>query len=55
VFDPADYDLSNAQPLRIGFGQTDYFAGQISDVRLYKSALSAEEVEHIFSERAHGE
>jgi hypothetical protein len=43
-FDSAKYDLSNGQPLRIGFGQTDYFAGRMSDVRLYNRALSDAEV-----------
>ena len=38
-FDPADYDVSTDQPLRIGFGQTDYFAGRMADVRIYNRAL----------------
>lgn len=32
------------QPLRIGFGQTDYFLGRIADVRLYKGALTEDEI-----------
>lgn len=51
-FAPADYDLTTRQPLRIGFGQTDYFRGQIADVRLYKGALTEAEIRqfgnHIF-------
>jgi hypothetical protein len=43
-FDPAGYDLSNGQPLWIGFGQHDYFCGSMADVRLYRGALSAEEI-----------
>jgi hypothetical protein len=44
AFDPADYDLSTDQPLRIGFGQTDYFSGKISEVRVYNRALIAVEI-----------
>jgi hypothetical protein len=46
-FDPADYDVSNDQPLRIGFGQTDYFAGKMADVRLYNCALTEAEIEKV--------
>jgi Concanavalin A-like lectin/glucanases superfamily len=42
-FDPAGYDISTGQPLRIGFGQTDYFAGKLSEVRIYNRALTASE------------
>ena len=35
-FDPAEYDLSNPSPLRIGFGQHDYFNGRMRDLRLYR-------------------
>jgi hypothetical protein len=31
-FNPSDYDVSTDQPLHIGFGQTDYFAGRIAEV-----------------------
>jgi hypothetical protein len=34
-----ELDLSNEQPLRIGFGAYDYFRGKIADVRLYAEAL----------------
>jgi hypothetical protein len=43
-FQPADFDLSNSSPLRFGFGAQDYLDGSLSDVRLYRGALSAEEV-----------
>ena len=39
AFDPAEYDISNDRPLRIGFGQTNYFRGKIADVRIYNRAL----------------
>lgn len=44
TFEPADYDVSTDKPLRIGFGQSDYFAGRMSDVRIYNRALSEDEV-----------
>lgn len=43
-FDPAEYDVTNQQPLRIGFGQTDSFCGKLADVRIYNRALSEAEV-----------
>jgi Concanavalin A-like lectin/glucanases superfamily len=43
-FDAADYDLSNNQPLTIGFGVNDYFAGFMSDLRLYDRALGHSDV-----------
>lgn len=39
-FDPTTYDLTNAEPLQIGFGQHDYFHGCIADLRLYGGALN---------------
>ncbi|MGC9316422.1 MAG: LamG-like jellyroll fold domain-containing protein [Armatimonadota bacterium] len=41
---PADYDIDSAMPLRIGFGQHDYFSGSISDLRIYRRALSGSEI-----------
>jgi hypothetical protein len=48
-FDPAEYDLSTDQPLRIGFGQTEYFAGKMADVRLYKGALDDHQIQKLCS------
>lgn len=48
-FRPSDYDVSIDQPLRIGFGQTDYFAGKISDVRIYNRALPASRIRKLAS------
>jgi hypothetical protein len=48
-FDPADYDLSTDQPLRIGFGQADYFCGKLADIRIYNRALSEAEVRQLAS------
>jgi len=44
AFDQSEYDISNDRPLRIGFGQTDYFCGKISDVRIYNRALRDAEI-----------
>ena len=49
-FDPAKYDVSTDQPLRIGFGQTEYFAGKMADVRLYNRALTGDEIQKLCSD-----
>jgi hypothetical protein len=38
--------------LRIGFGQTDYFRGRIADVRLYKGALTEDEIRQLAARRS---
>ncbi|MFH1739360.1 MAG: LamG-like jellyroll fold domain-containing protein [bacterium] len=48
VFRPDSYDLSNEQPLRIGFGPHDYFNGEIEDLRLYDRAITHEEVDTLY-------
>jgi hypothetical protein len=42
--DSTTYDLSNAAPLRIGFGPTDFFSGRIAEVRLWKAALEDNDI-----------
>jgi hypothetical protein len=37
-------DLSTAAPLRMGLGGLTYFSGALSDVRLYRGALSEREI-----------
>lgn len=44
TFDPDDYDLSNDRPLRIGFGELDYFSGKIREVRIFNKALDEGEI-----------
>lgn len=44
-FRPDDYDLTVKRPLKIGFGQQDYFKGRIREVRLYHRALTDQEIE----------
>ncbi len=43
-FSSQDFDLTTSAPLQIGFGAQNYFRGDLSDVRLYQGALSAEQV-----------
>ena len=44
AFNPADYDLSNNQPLRIGFGICANFRGAMRDLRIYNQALTPQQV-----------
>lgn len=41
---PERFNLDNDQPLHIGFGAYDYFNGRLSDLRLYRRALTAPEI-----------
>jgi hypothetical protein len=50
TFAPTDYDLNNDSPLRIGFGEVDYFSGKIRDVRLYRRALCTNEISNLAME-----
>ncbi len=50
AFDPAAYDLSNHQPLRIGFGAENYFHGSMRDLRLYGRALTERQIGGLFHE-----
>lgn len=43
-FTPADYDLMNDRPLRVGTGENDFFNGRMADLRIYDRALSAAEI-----------
>jgi hypothetical protein len=49
-FKPAEFDITAGQPLKIGFGQTDYFRGRMADVRLYNDALSASKIGKLVSQ-----
>lgn len=44
TFNPAEYDLSNDKPLKIGVGSHDYFNGSMRDVRLYARGLTEADV-----------
>ena len=43
-FDPAKFNLNTNGPLKIGFGQHDYFNGRMKDLRIYGRALSPTDV-----------
>ncbi|MHC4403235.1 MAG: LamG-like jellyroll fold domain-containing protein [Planctomycetota bacterium] len=43
-FDPGDYDLTNGQPLLIGFGSHDHFNGRMRDLLIYRRAMVDEEL-----------
>ncbi len=53
AFDQGDYDVSTDQPLRIGFGQTDHFAGKISEVRIYNRGLTAAQIRRLTASSTH--
>jgi hypothetical protein len=46
-FAPEAYDLTNSEPLTIGFGPHDHLNGRLRDVRLYNQALSAAQIEEL--------
>jgi hypothetical protein len=48
AFDPADYDLTNDKPLKIGFGAHDYFNGKMKDLKLVRRALNADEIQKLY-------
>lgn len=50
-FDASKYDLSSDQPLQIGAGPGDFFQGHLSDLRIYRGALTEKEIGGLFSER----
>ncbi len=50
-YKPADFDLTNDEPLKIGFGAHDYFSGLLSDVRLYNRALTGAEITALSQQR----
>jgi hypothetical protein len=43
-FRPEDFDLATTAPLQIGTGSGDYFHGALSDLRIYRRALSETEL-----------
>jgi hypothetical protein len=47
TFDAADFNLDSGENLKIGFGPHQFFKGTMSDLRLYRGALTAEEIQHL--------
>jgi hypothetical protein len=50
-FDPSDYDLTSKTPLKIGFGQHDYFNGRMKDLRIYDRVLDTAEIAEFGKQR----
>lgn len=50
-FNATDYDLSSSAPLLIGAGPNDFFAGRLSDVRIYVRALEEAELRSLVEAR----
>ena len=48
AFDPARFNLAADGPLKIGFGEHDYFHGRVRDVRVYGRALTDRELRRVF-------
>jgi hypothetical protein len=46
-FYSSDYDIANEKPLLIGFGARNYFTGALDDLRLYRGALDASQIESL--------
>ncbi len=46
-FSPTDFDITNHEPLKIGFGAHDYFHGAMRDLRIYRRALTEAEVKRL--------
>jgi hypothetical protein len=46
-FDAAKFDLNTEQPLKIGFGAHQYFKGAMDNLRLYRGALTADEIQEL--------
>jgi len=44
-------DVTHAQPLRLGAGETDSFSGRIQEVRMYRRALSGETIHRLAEPR----
>ena len=47
-FEPAKFDLDAEGPLKIGFGQHDYFNGKMKDLRIYDRELSTADVARLY-------
>ena len=43
------FDLSNNQPMTIGFGSQDYFSGSMADLRFYSGAIDEKQVKALGS------
>jgi hypothetical protein len=48
-FEGARFNLSNPKPLLIGFGERNYFRGQLSELRVYSRALKDNDIAYLYS------
>jgi Concanavalin A-like lectin/glucanases superfamily len=48
LFNSTDFNLNNTQPIKIGAGAQDCFHGAITDVRIYRGALTADQIRSLF-------
>jgi hypothetical protein len=46
-FDARDFDLTNDQPLKIGFGEHAHFNGKMRDLRIYSQGLSDTDLQKV--------
>lgn len=46
-FDSSAFDLNPDRPLKIGFGQHDYFNGRMRDLRIYNRALTSQQIQQL--------
>lgn len=51
MFESGLFNLKSDQPIHIGFGAQDYFRGELADVRIYRGALTANQVGELFRRR----
>ena len=47
TFSPKDFNISNADDLKIGFGTHDYFLGKMRDVRIYNRVMDQAAVKQL--------
>jgi len=49
AFERGSFELKPGQPLKIGFGQHDYFNGRMKDVRIHNRALDRQQIQNMSS------
>jgi hypothetical protein len=47
------YELTNKEPLLIGFGPVDYFSGKLREVRLYSGAIQPDEIRKLAGQQSY--
>jgi hypothetical protein len=49
--DGRKFDLTNTEPLTIGFGAQSHFSGSMSDLRIYQGVLGGEQIRSVYAAR----